>query len=216
MFITPGQLRAARGLRGMSQKELAALSGVAVRSIQNFEAEKGNFHQDSFEKILKALEKQGLIITEDGVRFNENPIIVVQGKSHEETYLQLLKDVCEHLQHQQAPELLIMYADDSVSPPSINTLYRQLRNNGVKMRQLVEEGNTHLLGPLDEYRYIHKPLFINRVTLIYGDRVANETADVLRVVIRVDPVNAAIQRNTFNILWNTLQQPTESTADEQF
>ena len=48
------------------------------------------------------------------------------------------------------------------------------------------------------------------------DRVANETADVLRDMIRIDPVTSAIQRNTFNILWDTLKQPTESTADERF
>ncbi|MCP4932772.1 MAG: helix-turn-helix transcriptional regulator [bacterium] len=216
-MFTPGQLKAARALRGLSQKELAALSDVAIASIQSFEAGKGKkLHPDSIEKLIQALKKQQITITEDGVRLNENPIIVVEGKTHEETYLQLLKDVYEQLQHQEVPELLIMYANDRKSPPSVNNLYRELRKSGVKMRQLVEEGNTYLLGPLEEYRYIPKPRFINRVTLVYGDRVANETTDVLRDVIRVDPMNADIQRNTFNILWDTLKAPTESTADERF
>lgn len=215
-MLTPEKLKAARALRGMTQQELSDCSGVACTSIRMFEAGKSGLHMGSVEKILRALERQGVVITGDGLRQNENPIIIIEGKTHEETYLQLLEDAAEHLRHREAPELLIMYADDRVSPPSVNALYRELRKSGVKMRQLVEEGNTYLLGPLDEYRYIPKPLFINRVTLIYGDRIANETADVLRDVIRVDPVNAAIQRNTFNILWDSLEQPTESTADEQF
>ncbi|NJN46012.1 MAG: helix-turn-helix transcriptional regulator [Candidatus Competibacteraceae bacterium] len=215
-MFTPGQLKAARALCGMSQAALATQSDVAKASIQKFEAEKTKLHPDSIEKLRMALNKNHIFFTEDGVRLNANPIILVQGKSHEETYLQLLHDVREQLRDHPAPELLIMYADDRQSPPSVNKLYRELRQHGVKMRQLVEEGNTHLLGPLEEYRYIPKGLFINRVTLVYADRVANETADVLRDVIRIDPINATIQRNTFNILWHTLEQPTESTADERF
>ena len=81
---------------------------------------------------------------------------------------------------------------------------------------MIEEGNTHILGPLEEYRYIPKGFFINRVTLVYSDRIANETSNVLRASIRVDPINAEIQRNTFNMLWSILRQPGETTANERF
>lgn len=84
------------------------------------------------------------------------------------------------------------------------------------MRQMIEEGNTYIIGPLEEYRCIPKDKFINRVTLIYGDRTASETASVLRGAIRIDKVQAEIQRNTFEILWSVLEQPTKTTADERF
>lgn len=158
----------------------------------------------------------GVVLTEHGIEQNENPLYFVMGKTHEETYLQFLDDVAEHLQGVQSPELLIMYADDRVSPPSVNEAYRKLRASGVKMRQLVEEGNTYLLGELDEYRYVPNDLFINRVTLIYGDCIANETTDVLRGVVRRDPLSAELQRNSFNLLWRALEGPAESTADETF
>ncbi|MCB1320484.1 MAG: hypothetical protein KDK34_09540, partial [Leptospiraceae bacterium] len=131
-------------------------------------------------------------------------------------YLQLLNDAYAHLKEQKNKELLIMYADDSVSPPSVNNFYRMMRADGIRMRQLVEAGNTYIIGPLDEYRYIPKPYFINRVTLIYGDRIAWESGDVLKTIVRVDPVGTEIQRNTFNLLWSVLDKPVTTTAKEHF
>ncbi len=91
-----------------------------------------------------------------------------------------------------------------------------MRKDGIKMRQLIKEGNEYIIGPLDEYRYIPAKFFANRVTLIYGDRIANETADVHRGIIRVDSLNAEIQRSTFNMLWEMLEKPRKSIADEHF
>ena len=130
--------------------------------------------------------------------------------------MKLLEDAYEHLKTVDNPELLIMFADDKVSPKSVNDMYRKIRAAGFKMRQLIEEGNNYIMGPLREYRYIPKEFFINRVTLVYGNRIANESADVCRGIIRVDPVNAKIQSNMFDILWHTLKQPTETIADEHF
>lgn len=207
--------RAGRAVLNWSREDLAQKSGLSVPGIGNIE----NNHSTSVRsqnKILRAFQKVGVSFTDRGVEQEENPIFFVEEKTHEEAYLKLLEDVFEHLKDRKSPELLIMYADDSVSPPSVNDMYRSIRKSGIGMRQFIADGNTHIVGPLEEYRYIPKKFFINRVTLVYGDRIANETANVLRASVRVDPINAEIQRNTFDMLWSILEQPTETTSDERF
>lgn len=215
-YLTPSQCRAARGLLDWSQPDLSKKSGVHVQTICAFEHETGTPTRTTLEKITDAFEKGGAQFTKQGVEYNESPTFFIEGNTHENTYLQLLEDVFQTLKNTKNPELLLMYADDKVSPLSVNEKYREMRSHGVKMRQLIKEGNTHIIGPLNEYRYIPKKFFINRVTLIYGNRIANETSSVLKACVRVDPINADLQRNTFNMLWSILDKPTKTTASERF
>lgn len=214
-MIFSRQIRAARALIEIKQEDLAKAAGVSLTTIQRLEAgEEGNAKTQA--KIKRALQSLGVSFTEKGVTWDEFPVLFTYGDTHEKAYLQLLSDAHEHLKTLKNPELLIMYADDRVSPPSVNDKYRAMRKDGIKMRQLIKEGNEYIIGPLDEYRYIPAKFFANRVTLIYGDRIANETADVHRGIIRVDSLNAEIQRSTFNMLWEMLEKPKRSIADDRF
>jgi transcriptional regulator with XRE-family HTH domain len=210
------KLKAARALLNWTQEQLAEVADVSIASVRKIETDETIPTGRTQAKILRVLEKQGITFTAKGLEKNDFPIYFTQGDNHEEAYLKLLEDAFEHLKEVKNPELLIMYADDRVSPPSVNNIYRKMRSEGIKMRQLIEEGNTYIIGPLNEYRYVPKGFFINRVTLVYGDRIANETSDACQGVIRVDPINARIQRNTFDILWKVLEQPRETTSDERF
>ena len=216
-MITPTQMRAARAMLDVSQSHVAEHLGIAANTLSKIESGQSDIPMSRNAEIQKFYEREGIAFTEnDGVVRDEYPLFFVEGKTHEETYLKILHDVYENSLKGNVKELLVMHADDSVSPKSVNNMYKKIRQKGVKMRQFIQEGNTHIIGPLEEYRYIPKEYFINRVTLIYGDRIANETGNVLRACIRKDSVNADIQRNTFNLLWSVLKQPTHSTADERF
>ncbi|NCO04434.1 MAG: helix-turn-helix transcriptional regulator [Alphaproteobacteria bacterium] len=216
-MITPTQMRAARAMLDVSQGHVAEYLGIAANTLSKIESGQSDVSGTRLTDIQRFYEREGVEFTEnDGVKRNLNPIFFIETDTHEETYLKILEDVSEQLKGHKNPELLIMYSDDKVSSKKVNDKYRQMRNEGIKMRQLIEEGNTYMMGPLEEYRYIKKGFFINRVTLVYGDRIANETSNVLRASIRVDPINAEIQRNTFNMLWSILEQPVESTSNERF
>ena len=212
------QLTAARALLNWTLDDLAKKSDVARATIARVENNEVSPNSSTLNKIIHAINQAGVKFTENGVETIDYPVFMTSGKTHEEAYLELLKDARKHLNdvNVQNKELLIMYSDDQVSSTPVNNVYREMRQNGIRMRQMIKEGNTYLLGHIDEYRYIPKELFINRVTLIYGNRVANETSDVLHGVIREDSLQAEIQRNNFNILWNFLNKPTESTARERF
>lgn len=69
-MITAGQLRAARALIAIDQRELAALSRLAVPTIQRMEASNGVIrgNVDSLMKLIGALDAAGIeLITEGGV-----------------------------------------------------------------------------------------------------------------------------------------------------
>jgi transcriptional regulator with XRE-family HTH domain len=67
-MITAAQLRAARVLLGIDQRQLAELSGLSVPTIQRMEASetmvRGNV--DSLVKLITALEASGIELIDDG------------------------------------------------------------------------------------------------------------------------------------------------------
>jgi len=99
-MITAAQMRAARALLGLDQKDLARLSGLSLPTIQRMEASQGNVRGvvGSLMKVVGALEGAGVeLIGEDasstgagyGVRLKEaggaTPADDESGQSKEET-----------------------------------------------------------------------------------------------------------------------------------
>ena len=214
-------LKSALALLEWNYDDLAEKSRVSKPTIVKMAAAKTyeeleSFNLSKINQVIRTIETQGIEFTSRGPLDADFPIYITEGATHEDAYLKLLADAHEHLKTVDDPELLIMYANDEVSPPSVNNVYKEMRADGIQMRQMIKQGNEYVLFPLDEYRYIPAKNFKNRVTLIYGDRVANETASVLKGKISVDPVYADIQRNNFNMLWENLEQPTKSIANERF
>jgi transcriptional regulator with XRE-family HTH domain len=66
--ITAAQLRAARALVGMDQKDLAAASGLSLPTIQRMEASEGVIrgNVDSLMKLIAALEGAGVELINEG------------------------------------------------------------------------------------------------------------------------------------------------------
>jgi transcriptional regulator with XRE-family HTH domain len=63
-MITSAQLRAARALIGLDQRQLAELSGLSVPTIQRMEASEGVIRGtvDSLVKLIAALESAGVVL----------------------------------------------------------------------------------------------------------------------------------------------------------
>lgn len=81
-MITAAQMRAARALLGMDQRQLAELSGVSLPTVQRMEASEGNVRGvvDTLTKVVEALAEAGVeLIGENapssglgrGVRFKD-------------------------------------------------------------------------------------------------------------------------------------------------
>ena len=67
-MITAGQMRAARALLGIDQRQLAELSGVSLPTIQRMEASDGVVRGviDTLTKVVEALDRAGVTLVGDG------------------------------------------------------------------------------------------------------------------------------------------------------
>lgn len=61
-MITAAQMRAARALLGIDQRQLAELSGVSLPTIQRMEASEGNVRGvvDTLTKVVEAFDRAGV------------------------------------------------------------------------------------------------------------------------------------------------------------
>ena len=68
-MITAAQLRAARALAGIDQRQLAKKSGLSVPTIQRMEASDGVIrgNVDSLMKLIDALNTAGIALIDEGV-----------------------------------------------------------------------------------------------------------------------------------------------------
>jgi transcriptional regulator with XRE-family HTH domain len=69
-MITAAQMRAARALLGIDQRQLAELAGVSVPTIQRMESSDGNVRGviDSLTKLVEALDRAGIeLISENAI-----------------------------------------------------------------------------------------------------------------------------------------------------
>lgn len=69
-MITGAQIKAARALLGIDQKELARLSGVSLPTIQRMESSDGIVRAvvDSLEKVVNAINEAGVELITVGAR----------------------------------------------------------------------------------------------------------------------------------------------------
>ncbi|HEY8963306.1 MAG TPA: helix-turn-helix transcriptional regulator, partial [Alphaproteobacteria bacterium] len=156
--ILARQIRSARAWLNWSREDLASRAGVVVNTIAAIEKDDGASEPNArtMAKIMQALDLGGVAFTQNGLQEKEDVTTVIEGDGW---YLRLLDDVLATLKDQKNSELLFICADDSVSPPEVNERLRAIRAGGTRMRQLVEEGNTYLMGDVSEYRYMPKERF---------------------------------------------------------
>lgn len=66
-MITAAQMRAARALLGIDQRQLADLSGVSLPTIQRMEASEGTVRGvvDTLTKVVEALDRAGIELIGD-------------------------------------------------------------------------------------------------------------------------------------------------------
>lgn len=212
MSVQVGQIRAARAMLDWSQKQLADHAGISEVSIRNLENEKNIPTRTTVDKILNAFSLAGLVFIDNGIVLKKETVTTIEG---EDWYPRLLDDVYNTLIDSNG-EVLFFCADDRASPPEVNNRIRKIRNAGIRMRQLVEDGNTYLMGPLNEYRYMPKDRYTNYVSLVYGEKVAICTGHNSKALVFKDPMLSTMLTNVFDALWDNFKEPEKSNAPERF
>lgn len=219
-MITGKQIRAARALLNWSGDELAEKADLHRETVNNIETGKKMQHRGaSSENIEQVLSANGIeFIGDRGVALKNDEIVTLSGDN---IFFRVLDDVISTLKKTKKAEALFACVDDGVSPPVVIENYRRLRKSKIAMRSLVQEGNSHLMGALEEYRYLPKEFFHNSTTVIYGDKFATmildpETKTDIGAIIIRNPHVAAAQRNLFNLIWSKAEMPTKTTAKVRY
>jgi DNA-binding XRE family transcriptional regulator len=207
----PNHIIAARGHLRWSQETLADACGVSPRTITLIENEKQNPSQDTLLAIELAFDRAGVVFRDNGVLLEDRHMTVLEGASR---LARLLDDVRFVLHG--GGELLIDGAVDRKTPPPIIAKVRELRASGIRMRHLVCDQDRFLLGPVDEYRWVPANCFVNQVIFTYGDTVALALETEPKILIQRDPHLARYTRERFNLLWDILDQPDTSEADDRY
>ena len=213
--MKPEQSRAARGVLSWSLQDLADKSGLSSQAVQRFEAGTSDPHPDTILKMEKAFDLAGIELLAGGARLKQNIRVIYEG---DDCYLRLLDDVFLTLRKEKG-EFLKFGADETRSTPEVIEKLNILRKFGITTRSLIEDGNTHIMGPLEEYRWLDKEVYFDGdVELIYGNKVARLMSwlGTKQVDIIEDRNLAEKQRAIFEHFWKISKTPTHTTAETVF
>lgn len=214
-MITASQIRAARSFFNLEQQVIADHAGVSKMNISEIENEKTTAKSSTIDAIQKFFEMRGLEFTKDGgIRPTSNIVQIFEGN---DAYLRLLDNVMEYAGHTKT--LLKFGVDERKSSPEVIQKNRDLRASGISMKNLIENGNTYLLGKVEEYRYMPASVFNDGdVKLVYGSRVAYMMpwANIPKAIIIDDARIAAEQYRVFDFIWSQSEPATRTTSKTRY
>lgn len=208
------QVKAARAILGWTRDNLADASGVYGQTILNFENGNSVPRMETVKQLVSALERNGIEFIDDGVRLVKQKIVPLEGKNW---FNDILEDACLAFANspEEEKELMIFSGDNRVSPPEVINLFRRIRGLGVRFREMVEEGNTFMMGPVEEYRWIPKNFYKNNIIFLYLNRIVLDMGNT-GVFIESKEISNTM-RNQFDLLWEVLPAlEIESTASVRY
>ncbi len=214
-FLTASQCRAARGLLNWNQLELAEKCGMHIQTISAFEHETGTPTKSTLGKIQLAFENEGIEFSRDnGLRKREDLIIKYEDDDPHECFNKFFLDACKTVKDTNS-EILCSGGDERRANNETIKLYGDAVNSGIKIRWLIEDGNTSVMGDLDNYRWMPNKIFVNTdVKIIYNDCTAYIMSwrNRAKVIVIKDKHIAEEARKHFNYVWDNSKPVSHSTS----
>lgn len=206
-MITVEQCRAARGLLGWTQGDLALACGLSKTAINNFEKGNSDIKQVSLEAVRRAFEKERIeFLGYSGLKKRSETFSILRGGS---AFGELLDDIVSTLTllpDAEGAEVLAMTVDDRflrrVPPEKVLVYLQALERLGVSQRVLCVPGYDSLLGPIQQCRWITpETLHLTHMAFVYADKVAWPFwGEAMILVIQGADISAA-ERERFNFIW---------------
>lgn len=208
-MITIAQCRAARGLLGWTQQDLAEACGLSKTAINNFEKGHSDIKNESLRAIRMAFESADVEFTSDeGLRRKTENIQTLKGAN---AFGGLLSDVCDTLKG-VGGEVLISHIDEQitgqVSSKQMLDFLDFMESHEITPRILCPEGSSTILAPLSACRWLPRTARTQRMMMfIYGQKVALELWDGSMIVIVNSREASNAERVRFEHLWNEAAVP---------
>ena len=211
MFISVEQIKAARALLKWTQKDLATHAGVNNDQVHNIEGGRSR-SSDVLESIYQAFINGGSDFIGGGGKYNKKKLVSFSGDNW---FYDIADDILRTLKNQDNKEVLFFGGSDSDSSPELMQKLREIRSAGIGMRSMIQKGDSCLMGPNSEYRWIPENLFSKYIAVIYGERAVLDMGNKGLLINNPDVSN--ILRSMYELMWNTLEEPDcESTANVKY
>ena len=215
--VTSGQLRAARSLVDYSMEKMAAFAGISKDTLGPMERGTKNPHQETWDLILKAYDRLGIVFTPDqGVRIRTDIFTLIESKT---PYLDLLEDVFTTMRGTKG-EVLFFYVDNSLSPQTVIDIDLRMRADGIHFRSIIADDKPYCLFPLKEYRCVPRVHFRNNPIVIYADKVGIVMDSDISVEHQGTSVHlvrnssyAEVMRHSFDLIWEAHKMPKTNLAE---
>ncbi|MAS87881.1 MAG: transcriptional regulator [Micavibrio sp.] len=204
-MITPRQCRAARGLLGWSQADLANACGMSKTAINNFEMGNSSIKQVSMHAIIQAFEDNNIDIMEhEGVRFKHNSVRIIRG---DQPLFTLWNEILSTM-GDEGGEVLINSVNESEGynkyGKELDAYIEKLKKAGITERLLAKEGQTVFAAPREWYRFISEEAFNSGImTFIFKDKVALMLWKESVLLLIESEEAAAAEKERFETIWKT-------------
>lgn len=215
-MISIGQIRAARGLLGWSQSELANRSGLSQRAITTLETSKHRPNSGTLDAIEKVLLENGIELISDGVRLKNPTSFVLEGGDMTDKIFQFTLDTLRG--DRRIKEVLASGLNQALLSEKARKQAQTYLSNidilGVTERILVSEDfdTDFSFGSLSRYRALKRDYFsANSPTFIFGNYYAMMLPDVQKIVVVHNENMAHFQRKIFENLWQNAKPFPEKT-----
>ncbi len=204
-MITREQCRAARGLLGWTQQDLADNAGMSKTAVNNYERGMHDIRADSLTAIRDAFERFDIEFVGDyGVQQRRDTVKILRG---EDALPLLWDDIFESLKG-KGGEVLIANLDERRSegdhPDQLAQHLKRLKAHGITERLLVCEGDTYFLQPASCYRWLPKEVYEASMTsFIYSDKMALQLWRESMIILVQSPAAHNAEKQRFEFLWRS-------------
>lgn len=217
-MVTGRQIRAARGLLGISQEELASFAGMTKQGISKIEDGSVHPREGTLADILRVFGDRGIEFTENqGVRLKPHNMETFEGR---EGFTKLYEIIHEHLLA-HGGDVCVSGADERLFAKYRDNpeLHRQRmadlvkQKPDLKMRILVAENDYNFVASsYATYRWQPKEQFSPTAFYVFGDCLAliSFAHDPAPLVILIKSAAfAEAYRHSFNMAWLSSKEPTK-------
>lgn len=212
-MITIEQCRAARGLLGWTQQDLADASGLSKTAINNFEKGHSDIKNESLRAVRMAFESADIEFTgTDGLRKRAENIRTLKGEA---AFGDLLDDIYETLKDQGGEVLISNVSENSsrqIAPKKLQQHLERLKDHNISERILCPDGAKSSFGSENFCRWVSGDSFASGMaSFIYGEKVALELWNQSMILVIQSRDAASAERRRFERLWSSAIQPSEKS-----
>ncbi len=215
-MITRSQCRAARGLLGWTQQELASAADISKTAIINFERGTGDIKRDTLRQIRHAFESQKVQFGDmDCVRRRAEQSSILEGP---DKLFEILRKASIEANNGDGEILISFLNEQEILKRNLESFYeitQTWEKNGTKVRYLLGNGEFLFLQPSAEYRWVPEDLGNYGVTtIIYGPFVALRFWNSDSYVVIESPEIARLEKARFETIWRLGKIPPVRMAGE--